>query len=329
MATENPPYAVQADSHGAELFRLAVASTLPLGVRSRQSGQGGIVNPGDLAVAAGTGNTVTVATGECWVAGTQGAHQSMYYCFNDATVTGLTITPNASNPLVAIVTASVNDQAYTGNPGVTNNQWGLLVTQGTAASSPSIPATPDNSLVLATILVPANASSSSSYTIVQGLATISGTTLTAPAGLTTAETVGDPAGRMYATTGQSLTSSTAAALRMDSVSFLRGGMTASNLGTTSAALVVPVTGLYQVEAAVCIPATSGVVSVGVYADGFRATNMQMSASSGDSQPVTSDIISIPAGTLLAVWGFQSSGSSQTTVVSQPYYQYLSATLVSF
>lgn len=161
MAAENPPMAIQADSHSAEVVRRSITSLLG-GVTAGTPG--GIVNVADLAVTAGSGNSLNVAPGEVWIPGNSQAHMGAYYGYNDGIV-NLGVTPNGSNPLYAIVTASVNDQAYTGNPGVANNTWNLLLTQGTAAPSPTVPATPANSLLLATVLVPAAASSSAAYTI--------------------------------------------------------------------------------------------------------------------------------------------------------------------
>lgn len=327
MAAENPPYAIQADSHGAELFRLAVASLLPRGVFGLTGGQGGIVNSGDLAVTAGTGNSINVAAGSAWVPGNQGAHQGLYYGFNDATVNEA-ITPNGSNPLVAIVTASVNDQAYSGNPGVTNNQWGLLVTQGTPGSSPAIPTVPNNSLVLATILVPTSAASSAAYTIVPGLGTIVGTTLSAPKGYTSPVTIGEPSGRLGQAATQTLGSTGFQTLNMGSLSWLRGGMT---VGGSNASLIVPVAGIYTVKGQVTFgnPSTTVTLSVCINKNGTIASEGSLSVCTATNLVActVADDILCAAGDILTIAGFNSAGTIPVTFGSTTT-TYMSATLVS-
>ena len=97
MAAQNPAFCIQADAHSAELFRRAVGTLIggnTLGT------PGGCIAPADLAVTAGSGNSVSVATGECWIPGSSASHMGAYYGYNDATV-NLGVTPNASNPLYA------------------------------------------------------------------------------------------------------------------------------------------------------------------------------------------------------------------------------------
>ncbi len=254
MTAENPPIAIQADSHSAEVLRRALASLLG-GVTV--GNPGGVVAPGDLAVSAGAGNSLNVAAGEAWIPGNAQAHMGAYYGYNDGVV-NLGVTPNASNPLYAIVTASVNDQAYTGNPGVTNNTWNLLLTQGTAAPSPAVPATPANSLLLATVLVPANASSSASYTITDDrvFAGMPNALRNNPAGHMTQTAV-----TFFGTTWSLVTSMAA--------DWVRGGMSfASNLFTA------PVTGVYRVSGALNLTyASSTQYGVGLWYNGALDPNI--------------------------------------------------------
>jgi hypothetical protein len=121
----------------------------------------GIVAAGDLAVSAGTGNSVNVAAGACWVTGdTNPALQPTYRCYNDAVV-NKGINPDPSNPRYVQVIAQITDQGFAGS----GRNWQIVTTHGTPAASPTVPATPASAFPLANILVPANAASSAGYTI--------------------------------------------------------------------------------------------------------------------------------------------------------------------
>jgi hypothetical protein len=299
MTAQNPAFCIQADAHSAELFRRAVTSLMG-GVTNTTPG--GVVATTDLAVTAGSGNSVNVATGEVWIPGSSASHMGAFYGYNDATV-NLGITPNASNPLYAIITASVNDQAYTGNPGVTNNTWNLLVTQGTPAPSPSVPSTPSNSILLAQVLVPANAASSASYTITDKrvLANI-GNSNGMPMRGNPAATLG--AGIITAIpTGVGLT-----AIDTSSSVYLRGGM----LNATGAnGLQVPVTGVYAVSGA-CTFNTSGtgVFTVQINGNGSKVSSVQ--ANLGGAAPglgVPERHVLLTAGTNLQLLASQTTGGT--------------------
>lgn len=153
MAPVNPPYVIQALSHPADVFRRSVRATRP---------GPGVRLPTDLAVTAnGTPNmTVNVAAGEAVVDGSQNTlSQGSYEVLNDATVNLAIAASDPTNPRIDIVVAQVQDAAYSG----ATNAWQLAVVTGTPAPSPSVPAAPANSLILAQIAVAANAT-----TIVSG-----------------------------------------------------------------------------------------------------------------------------------------------------------------
>lgn len=291
MAAENPPYAIAADSHGAELFRRAVASLLPSGLGGLSGALGCVIGTGDMLVTAGAGNTVSVAAGEAWIPGSVGAAQGLYYAYNDAAVS-LTITPNASNPLYAIVTASVNDQAYSGNPGVTSNEWGLLVTQGTPSSSPVVPATPNDSLLLATILVPANASSSSSYTITDNR-NKRGTYYRSSVYKASAETINNG----------SLTGITFDTAVHDPV---------GSWNLTNGIWTCPQAGLYVVTGTVTADGTTGCLLTQIYKNGsvWRQCG-QVSYNSGQGTAVApiQGQVQVAAGDTVKIVAYQNSGSS--------------------
>lgn len=148
MTVQNPPYALQAGSHSAELFRRAISSSLPAG---------GVINAGDLAVAAnGTPNmTVNVAGGHAWVVGTELATQGSYYLFNDATLSVAIAAADLTNPRRDLIVARIQDAQYSGAA----NTATIEVVQGTPAAIPVDPAVPANCLLLARVAVAASAGS--------------------------------------------------------------------------------------------------------------------------------------------------------------------------
>lgn len=165
MTMTSPPYALQQGSHSAQLFREAIGSLL---------GQsGGIVQPSDLAVTQnGTPNmSVNVGPGRIWVPSTYtatvnpggGAYYpgGLYYAENDASVNLPISASNPTNPRIDQIIAQVQDAAYTGS----TNSAQLAVLTGTATAGASLTnlvglaSVPASSLVLAYVLVPANATS--------------------------------------------------------------------------------------------------------------------------------------------------------------------------
>jgi hypothetical protein len=274
------PYAIQADSHSAELFRRAVASTLPPTVRARESGQGGIISasgadPDFYVYAVASEQQVGVLSGECWVPGSQGESQGLYYCFNPSVQT-FTITPPGAGSQCYILTVTVEDAEYSGS----NNAFYLQLVAETAGIY-TVPTPSANSLVIATILVPSTATSSANYVIIQGLATAcTSTTLTPPVGAvgggvtTTAQsqgntlTIGDPAARMALSSAFSLSASVAQVTGF-AADFLRGGFTFASNG-----LVVPVAGKYLASLNIGANASSngtltGTLSGFIYQNGTR------------------------------------------------------------
>ena len=153
MAAQNPPYSMQTGAHGAELFRRAVGSVL--------NTAGGVVALGDLAVTANSpaAMNVLVASGSIWIPGTTNTAQGMYHCFNDASVTLSIAAASATNPRIDTIVAQVEDAAYAG----ATNAWKLAVVTGTATVGATLAnltgagAVPASSLVLAYVLVAANA----------------------------------------------------------------------------------------------------------------------------------------------------------------------------
>ena len=165
MTLTNPPYAIQASSHGAQLFREAVASLI--------TPVGGIIQPQDFTIAQnGSPNmTVNVGAGRIWTPGTSlatvnpggGAYypQGLYYSENDATVNLAIAASNPTNPRIDTVIVQIQDAAYAG----ATNSASLAVLTGTPTAGATLAnllgaaAVPASSTVVGYVLVPANASS--------------------------------------------------------------------------------------------------------------------------------------------------------------------------
>jgi len=148
MALRTPPSWLQNGSHPAENDRLSMQSIIATT---------GIIGTSSLAVTqAGTpGMAVQVAAGWGAIVGNFTTNMGVYQFYNDA-ATQLSVTAaNPTNPRIDRVVVTVNDSYYTG---ATNNVT-FTVVAGTAAASPTAPATPTNSISLATIAVAAAATS--------------------------------------------------------------------------------------------------------------------------------------------------------------------------
>lgn len=147
MTERNPALWIQARTdHTAEQDRQLLRGLVQ---------QAGVVKTDDLKVQAkSTPNmSVDVLLGQAFVAGTEGAHQSYYACYNDATVNLVISSSSPTLPRIDIVVAKVQDAAYSG----ATNAWSLAVVTGTPAASPAAPSAPANALILAQVAVAANA----------------------------------------------------------------------------------------------------------------------------------------------------------------------------
>jgi|SRR6185503_14104635 len=156
MAVTNPPIALQnaGSTHTAEVLRNALSGML-VGARANSSmvPRAG-VHPsigGALAVTqqGSPAMGITVATGMCYVAGTEGTSQGAYSCYAPTTTNVAVTAAHASLSRIDLVVYRVYDSVFSG----ASNTSALEVIAGTPASSPSAPATPNNSLVLAQILI--------------------------------------------------------------------------------------------------------------------------------------------------------------------------------
>ena len=148
MALRTPPSWLQNGSHPAENDRLSMQALYSTT---------GTIGSSSLAVtqSATPGMSVQVASGWAAIVGTTQSNMGVYVAYNDAAATATITTANAINPRIDLICLTVNDSYYTGS---TNNVVINVVT-GTAASSPTVPSTPANSIALAKVAVAANATS--------------------------------------------------------------------------------------------------------------------------------------------------------------------------
>jgi hypothetical protein len=146
MTLRTPPSWLQNGSHPAENDRL---TTQALWATT------GIINAASLEVTQNSpaGMSVRVALGWAAIVGTTQANMGTYVGYNDATVVLGVTTADPTNPRIDRVCMTVNDAYYTG----ASNNVVLQVVAGTPAGSPVAPATPANSISLATVAVAAGA----------------------------------------------------------------------------------------------------------------------------------------------------------------------------
>lgn len=150
MAVEANAYALAAVSQAPEPFRRLLYTLFG----SRQ----GVYRTTDFVTTqSGTpAMSVSVSAGAVLVGGTETANQGGYFC-QALTATTLTIAAsNPTNPRRDIVVARIYDNEYATGP---SSAFALEVVTGTPAASPSDPATPANSVVLARVAVAAGATS--------------------------------------------------------------------------------------------------------------------------------------------------------------------------
>lgn len=147
MALVTPPSWLQAGTYPAVSDRLTAQALWATT---------GVIGTSSMAVTQNSpaGMSVRVASGWAAIVGDIQANQGVYTVYNDATAVA-TITPaDLTNPRIDLVCVTVRDAFYSGS----NNDVIINVVAGTPASSPTVPATPSNSIALATVAVAANAS---------------------------------------------------------------------------------------------------------------------------------------------------------------------------
>ena len=148
MALRTPPSWLQQGSHPAENDRLTAQALWKTT---------GIVNAADLAVtqSATPAMTAQIAAGYGVIIGTTQVNMGAYMAYNDGATTVNFTTANPTLPRIDLVCVTINDAYYTGSL----NSVIFQVIAGTANASPTVPATPANSLALAQVAIAANATS--------------------------------------------------------------------------------------------------------------------------------------------------------------------------
>ena len=138
-----------------------VASTFySTGASALQVMSGVVPSSGQLTVTPGSGLAVTVATGACVVANSSGSTYGGYLMTNMSSGSLTVATADTTNPRIDIVCVTVSDMGTSASAAV------IQIITGTPAATPAAPSPPGNSLVLANITVPANATSLTSANIV-------------------------------------------------------------------------------------------------------------------------------------------------------------------
>lgn len=161
MAEINPPFALQnaGATHTALGDRFTIAGLIAGQGPTSFSSRGGVnMALGTEFVVNQTGTpsmSIEVGSGVCYVPGSEASAQGVYCCINDNMVTKTVTAAHGTLPRIDSVIARVYDSAFSG----ATNAWAIEVIAGTAASSPTAPALPANSLRLYNINVGAAVSS--------------------------------------------------------------------------------------------------------------------------------------------------------------------------
>jgi hypothetical protein len=147
MTLQTPPSWLQAGSYPAQYDRLTAQALWATT---------GIIGTSSLAVTQNSpaGMSVRIASGWAAIVGTTTTNMGVYTVFNDATTVATITAADFTNPRIDLVCVTVRDAFYSG----ANNDVIFNVVAGTPAGSPVAPATPANSIALATVAVAANAS---------------------------------------------------------------------------------------------------------------------------------------------------------------------------
>lgn len=149
MTAQNPPVWMQTKSHPAENVRRWLQAAM--------WSSSGVLGTTDMAVSVSTALTVSIADGRALITGTENTYQGTYFVENRGAATVTLTGANATNPRIDLVVARIRDSLYSGSS--VNDGFTIEAVAGTAAATPTVPATPANSLVLAQVRVNASVTS--------------------------------------------------------------------------------------------------------------------------------------------------------------------------
>lgn len=142
MTLRTPPSWLQNGLHPAENDRLSMQALWATT---------GVIGSNSLPTTADTpaSMNVIVGTGWCAIVGDYQPDMGVYTVYNDAAVTLPISTADPTNPRIDRVVVTIQDSYYTGSA----DDVIFQVIMGTPAGSPVAPATPTNSMSIATIAV--------------------------------------------------------------------------------------------------------------------------------------------------------------------------------
>lgn len=147
MAVVSPPWPLEAGSFGAEQFRRALATLLPIE-------QNGIASATDWVVTqrgAGANMSVDVAEGRGVIKGTDNAYQGVYFGDTRGATNVVVTAAHATLARIDLIVARVRDTAYVAGA----DTFTLEVVTGTPSGSPVVPTPPSNCYILAQVAVAA------------------------------------------------------------------------------------------------------------------------------------------------------------------------------
>lgn len=293
MAERNPPAWLQGGSHPADLDRLMLETLIPTGgVVDLAGGHLAVTEQGTPAMG------VTVAAGRAVIAGTEASAQGVYHAVNDADTDLAVSASDPTNPRVDLVVARVRDAFYSG----ATDAWALEIVTGTAAATPSEPATPDNALVLARIDVPASASSITD-------ANITDRREQARASL---DLVRPPSIVKYrSTVNQTLADSTVTTIVLDQeIAGSRDPLGAFTLNTSTGVVTINKTGWYDIRAELLYGSNSTgrrLITVALNGSANLLRSDPGASDSSGRSPNGSCLHYLTAGNTIEIQGFQNSG----------------------
>ena len=147
MTIQNPATWIQGATHPAEGLRRMLDSLI--------GGAAGVIHSSNMAVtqraSGGANMSVDIAGGRAFIRGTEATYQGIYHVENRLVANVVVTAAHSTHPRIDLVSAVVKDAAYSG----ATDAWSLVVTAGTAAASPVTPTAPANSISLATVTLPA------------------------------------------------------------------------------------------------------------------------------------------------------------------------------
>lgn len=355
MTLYNPPEWIDFQSYGAiSQRRVADALLAYPGVIERDGFA--VTQTGSLGMA------VLVSGGSAWVAGTQVVNQGVYHVINGGPQTvAISTAPGGSDSRIDLIVLRIYDATVSGSTNVAT----LEAVTGTASTSPTVPNAPNNSLVLASVLVGTGVTAITNANIADlrtyratGLGGILPcTSTTRPASpqlgqhvyeIDTNRTlawasnsawriVSDVAAQAtiynpprifaYPQAITTVTNSTITPINLQASSYDTDGMHSNSSNISKFTCITP--GIYQVTAQLELPSASGLRRLFIYKNNtaFAKSNAYYSASQPTEMQVSATI-DLAVNDTLEMRAFQASGGSLDVVFTPIGATFLSATWIA-